>query len=248
MIRIHADAVLRVLDGFTGRPLPPSALRCTVDGMPLRPIVKDGGYYILTNLPPGEHQVALDAPRYAGERLTVPGDRRETLNVLVTMKPGEGYRFGAAVTWLTLHVTSGKKTPLPGQRVWIAAQNPLFELRIAQDAISKGDTGGRLFYPASIKTLSLPRDFLLLDGERSEVCRVEDLEEPCFAAPLGFDHKRGRSMFPAQVYTADGEGKIRAVFREPAMAGILAEGEARPESFQLQPGENEMTLSLKGKK
>lgn len=248
MIHIHANAVLRVLDGFTGQPLPPSALRCTVDGMPFRPLAKDGGYYILTGLPPGEHPVTLQAPRYAGECLTVPGGPRETRSVLVTMKPGAGYRFGAAVTWLTLRVKAGKKTPAPGRRVWIAARNPLLELRVAQESLSKGDTGGRLFYPASMKSLSLPREFLLADGEQSEICRLEELEEPCFAAPLAYSHKRGRSMFPAQVYTADEAGEIRAVFREPGAVELLAEGEAKPVSFTLEAGENETDLILKKKK
>lgn len=245
-IRIHANAVLRVLDGFTGQPLPPSVLRCTVDGAPFRPIGKAGGYYILTDLPPGEHQVNLQAPRYAGERLTVPGGSGAVLDALVTMKPGTGYPLGAAATWLILRVVSKEKGALSGWRIWIAARDSRQGLRIAQEAIRKGDMGGWLCGPAS--DLPLPRDFLLLDGERSEICRVAGLEEPQFAAPLAWCHKRDCRLFPAQVYTASEAGEIRAAFREPMPVELLAEGEKRPVSFDLRSGINEFTLSLREKK
>ena len=246
MIRIHINAVLRVLDGFTGQPLAPSALRCTVDGRTVRPTAKEGGYYVLTGLSSGEHQVVLQGLRYLDEHLTLRGGEEKSQSLLVTMKPGANYPFGAAVTWLTMRVEDGKR-PLPGRRVWIAAKNPLAELRIAQDAVHAGDEGGRLFFPACAKALSLPRDFLLLDGTRSEICRVEELAEleaSRFAAPLRFDHKRSCSLYPAQVYTADETGMIRAVFREPAPVEVLAEGSEKPVSFDLQSGTNEMTLSL----
>lgn len=249
MIRIHVNAVLRVLDGFTGRPLSPSALHCTVDGRTVHPIAKEGGYYVLTGLSSGEHQVALQGSRYLDEHLTIRGGEEAPKSVLVTMKPGADYPFGAAVTWLTLRVESGKR-PLPGRRVWIAAHNPLAELRIAQDAVHAGDEGGRLFFSACAKALSLPRDFLLLDGAHSEICRVEELAElevSRFAAPLRFDHKRSCRLYPSQVYTADETGTIRAVFREPALVEVLAEGGEKPVSFDLQSGMNEMKLSLKEK-
>lgn len=249
MIRIHINAVLRVLDGFTGRPLTPSSLRFTVDGRIVHPTVKDGGYYILTDLSSGEHRVVLQGLRYLDECLTIQGGEEKPQNILVTMKPGADYPFGAAVTWLNLRV-EGSKRPLPGKRVWIAAKNPLAELKIAQDAIHAGDKGGRLFFSASAKAISLPRDFMLIDGARSEICRVEELEELTesrFAAPLCFDHKRSCCLYPAQLYTADDAGTIRAVLREPLPVEVLAEGSEKTVSFELQPGTNEMKLSLKEK-
>ena len=64
MIRFHVDAVLRVLDGFTGKPPSPSAIHLFVDGTAYRPIVKDGGYYVLKGLVPGEHQLVLQGAFY----------------------------------------------------------------------------------------------------------------------------------------------------------------------------------------
>lgn len=242
MIRIHANLVVRVLDGFTGRVPAPSSIRWTMDGQPYRPIAKEDGYYILTNLSPGEHELVLWGRNYLSERLIVSGGE-QCQELLITMKPGRAYPFGQAVTWLNLQV-SRKKQTLPGQRVWIAIRNPLLELRIAQDTIKAGERMGKCFFPASARTLALPRDMLLIDDAKSEICRLEELEEMRFAAPLQYDHKRSKCLYPAQCHTADETGMIRAVFREPAQIEMLPEGEKKPVSLELSPGNNEYVLAL----
>ena len=243
MIRIRVDIVVRVLDGFTGKP--PAALRWQLDGFPCRPIAKGEGYYVLTNLPDGPHELIIRGSHYAEEKLSVTtGEENGPQELLVTMKPGAGYPFGGAVTWLTLAVQGKKKAPVPGARVWIAPKTPLAELRVAQDVIQAGETGGRLFFPASAKALALPREFLLLDGEKTEVCRLEEWEEPRFAAPLKADHKRSCCLYPAQVYTAGEDGIIRAVFREPVPLELFAEGAKGPVSLELQAGENESEIKV----
>lgn len=243
MIRIHADLVLRVLDGFTGRPPAPSAIRWTLDGQACRLIAKADGYYVLLGLTPGEHELVLRGGHYMDERLTVRGDGAGYQELLVTMKPGARYPFGQAVTWLTLRLRH-KGKPLPGQRVWIAPRSPQAELRIAQDVIKAGETTGRLFFPESVRAIALPRDLLLLDGARTEVCRLEELEEPCFAAPLRFEHKRSCCLYPAQCHTADDAGVIRAVFREALPLALLAEGQEKPAALELSPGDNEHELAI----
>ena len=242
MIRIHANLILRVLDGFTGRPPAPSALRWTLDKMPCHPIAKADGYYVLVNLSPGPHELVLQGWNYQDERMTFEGGEQLS-ELLVTMKPGPRYPFGRAVTWLTIRVLQ-KKQPAPGQRVWIAAKNPFTELRIAQDVIRAGEGSGKLFYPESVKAMALPRDLLLIDGARSEVCRLEELEEPRFAAPFTNDHKRSCCLYPAQCHTADGEGIIRAVFREPTAVELRPEGRGAPDSIELTAGINEHTLTI----
>ena len=242
MIRIHANLILRVPDGFTGRPLAPSAMQWTLDGRSCRPIAKENGYYVFTDLSPGDHELVLRGGSYLDERLSV-SCRGEYQELLVTMKPGNRYPFGRAVTWLTLQVRQ-KKQILPGQRVWIAVRSPLVELRIAQDAIKAGETEGKLFFPESVRAMALPRDMLLLDGAKSEICRLEELEDVHFAAPIRFDHKRSCCLYPAQCHTADEAGIIRAVFREPMPIELLPEGREKPVSLELSAGNNEHVLTL----
>lgn len=247
MIRIRVDAVLRVLDGFTGKSLPPAAIRFTVDGIPFHPIIKEGGYYLLTNLDPGKHQVLLQGASYRDEYLTVTtGSGTGYPEIPVTMKPGDRYPFGREVTRLTLQLKSRKS--LAGRQVWIAVRSSLTELRIAQDMIRAGDTAGRLFFPENFRRIALPVNLLVLDKEHSELCRLEELEEPRFSAPLCFDHKRSCCLYPAQCYTADSSGTIHAVFREPAPLEILAQGMPQPLSLTLETGENRQELTLDKKR
>ena len=53
MIRFRADAVFTVYDGFTGKALPPSAVRVLLDGEPYRPEYRQGGHLVFINLEPG---------------------------------------------------------------------------------------------------------------------------------------------------------------------------------------------------
>lgn len=244
MIRIRVSGVLRVLDGFTGRPLPPSVLRFWVDGAEFRPMAKGEGYYVLSGLAPGTYELLLRAAHYLDERVSLTVGRPEQLQELpVTMKPGLGYPFGGAVTRLTVAV-SDKWGLRPRARVWVAVRDPRFELRVAQEAVHTGENRSRLFFPASARGLALPATLMLVDGVRSEICRLADPEEGLFDTPMCYDHKRSCPLYPAQVYTADGEGRIRAVLREPLPVELLAEGEGQPLSVELEPGDNHCLLSV----
>lgn len=244
MITMRADIVIKVLDGFTGRPPQPSVLRWELDGRQCRPITKGDGYHVLLNLSPGPHRVVIRSAVYQEERLeAVCGGGSQEL--LAALKPGSGYPFGQAVTRLNLGLTDPSGRPASGRRVWLGVKSPQAELRVAQDVIPAGEQEGRLFYPETAKGLSLPRDFLLSDKGRSELCRVEGLEPGRFAWPMVHDHKRGCSLWPAQAYTADQAGRIQAVFRTACALELLAEGSPEPVCLTLESGENSLDVKLK---
>ena len=72
MIAFHASAVCRVRDGYTGRPLEGASLLCALDGAPVRPLAKPGGYLILLNLSQGPHRLALRCHGYQEEWVDFP--------------------------------------------------------------------------------------------------------------------------------------------------------------------------------
>ena len=74
MISMHASAVCRVVDGYTGKPLEGSALSCTLDGVFCRPVAKQGGYLVLLNLSPGRHRLALCCRGYQEEWVEFQAD------------------------------------------------------------------------------------------------------------------------------------------------------------------------------
>lgn len=236
MISIHLSVILHVLDGFTGRPTGWGTLRCTVDGRPFRPLVKDGGTYLFLDLPEGEHIITLSGAYYRPEEVRVEKSCRE---VIVTMKPAENYPFGRQCPRLRLHLG------VPGGVVWAAEMNPLTELKIAQATAAAGAEEVQLFCRDPARKLALPRDFLLADEKAPEVCRIEDLSSSAptlLAKPLGYDHKRGCCLYPAQRYRADTEGLVQAVFREPARMAFWCPG-GKLTLAEMKMGENEIQLN-----
>ena len=88
MIRRKVSAALLVRDGFTGQPIQSgSALLCRLNGQRIRPVFKNGGYLVLTDLDAGEHSLSLTARGFVTETvsLTVGGAPLETE---IALRPG----------------------------------------------------------------------------------------------------------------------------------------------------------------
>lgn len=238
MIRIRIGAVVRVTDGFTGMAPAKNTLAWMLDGQPCRPMEKLGGYYLFTDIMPGRHLLRVSGPHFrAEEREFEPG----TEEIGIVLHPGEGYPFGREVARLTLRLNGPQAA---GGVVWSAAQRITAELRIAQTGLKEGDDRVRLFFRASARQTALPQEYLLLDGEKTEVCRVEVLEEEGsrLARPLRFGHRRGCSLYPAFRYTADETGLIRAVYREPMETALFRFDTGELKLISLHYGENTAEL------
>lgn len=238
MISIHASAVCRVRDGFTGRELPASSLLCTLDGVPCRPVGKPGGYLVFTDLPHGAHRLSLRCRGYQEEQVEFQADGG-TRELDVSMKPGEGYPFRQAATRLRLTVL-GKKGPAAGQIVWLAVPTP--EMKIAQGKVEAGEQELRVYCKGS----PFFGPCLIEDGKNSEIVTLSALEgeRGRLAAPLGSGHSRGRPLLPAQRYRAGEDGVLTAVFRDPCLVQVYVEGRGLAAGSALSEGDNELTVKI----
>ena len=238
MISIHVSAVCRVRDGYTGRELPPSALSCAMDGAPCRPVGKEGGYLVLTDLPHGLHRLSLRCKGYQEEWVEFDSDGG-TREIDVTMKPDADYPFRQAVTRLKLTALEGD-APAAGRVIWLAAPAP--ELKIAQVEAEAGTRELRIY----CKGAALAGVYLVEDGGGSElaVLRAVEGETGKLAAPLQNSHSRGKRLLPAQRYRTGEDGTLTAVFRTPCAVQVYAEGRGLVGSAELANGENELTVTL----
>lgn len=238
MISIHASAVCRVRDGFTGRELPASSLLCTLDGFPCRPVGKPGGYLVFTDLSHGSHRLSLRCGGFQEERVEFQADGG-TRELDVSMKPGEGYSFRQAVTRLTLTVLE-KENPAAGQIVWLAVPTP--EMKIAQSKVEAGEQELRIYCKGS----PFFGPCLIEDGKNSEIVTLDALEgeQGRLAAPLGSSHSRGRPLLPAQRYRAGEDGTLTAVFRAPCLVQVYVEGKGLAAGSSLSEGDNELTVNI----
>lgn len=243
MITMRVSAVCLVRDGYTGLPILPSALLCTLDGQPCRPVgKKEEGYLVFTNLTPGDHRLSLRAAGYQEEWVDFTAGGA-AVELDVTMKPGMGYAFRTAYTRLTVTVLR-EGASAAGEVLWVAA--PSFpEIKLAQTKAEAGDDAFRVFCKGSVRPR--PGYYLINDGESSEIIRLVavDGETGRLETPLTFGHSRGRLLMPAQHYHTDEKGRLQAVFTQPCAVEVYAPGVGILTSPTLAEGENEAEVTLR---
>lgn len=237
MITIHASVVLCVRDGFTGKAMTPSALVCSLDGLPIRPIGKEGGYIVLTDLAAGPHKLTIRCRGYREEPVEFEADGG-TREMDVTLKPGAGYPFRQSVTRLRVRVLE-KNAPVAAGRLWLAAGQ---ELKIAQAEAGAGEKELRVYCKGAVQ----PGAYLVEDGEKSEVVFLREAgsEKAVLSEPLQNAHDRGKRLLPAQSYHTDDEGTVTAVFRTSGKVLVFGTEKGLLGSLELIAGDNEAVIEL----
>ena len=242
MISFRVSAVCTVRDGYTGRPLSPSALLCTMDGFPCHPVRKSEGYLVFSNLSPGPHRLSLRGAGYQEEWVdfTFQGSAVE---LDVTMKPGRGYAFRTAYTRLTLTVLRDGG-PAAETLLWVAAPS-VPEIKLAQTRAEAGSRTFRIFCKGSVRPRT-PGAYLMADKDKSEILRLVSMdgEMGLLEDPLAFDHSRGRLLLPTQSYHTDGKGILQAVFTEPCTVELFSPEAGLLSPLTLAEGENTAEVTL----
>ena len=242
MITIHASAVCHVRDGYTGRAMETASLLCALDGVPVHPLGKPGGYLVLLDLSHGDHRLSLRCHGYQEEWVDFRAGSG-TRELEITMKPGAGYPFRGAVTRLDLTVTQGG-APAAHRQLWLAAP-ARFELKVAQTKAEAGADRFRLYCKGP--EAAVPAGpYLIADGADSEIVLLRGLEgeTATLAAPLRRSHGRSRSLLPAQHYRADTDGRLSAVFQTACTVEVFAEEGGLLTRLPRPPRESAQTLPL----
>ncbi|MCD8331766.1 MAG: hypothetical protein LUB63_04445 [Oscillospiraceae bacterium] len=242
MIRIHVSAVFQVRDGFSGRIVEGSQLRCVLDGAGVRPVIKPGGYLVFTNLPEGDHRLALQSDKFQKELVDFTVTQDGSWEGYVALKPAQRYFFRCAVTRLHLTAQRGN-SPLRGQSLWLTPPGAP-ECRVAQTKVGCGCTQLRL-YCKTPALLPLPGPMLIDDGADSEVVPLLQLtgETGHLASALKWEHSRSKAVLPAQAYRADDEGQIFAAFPASGTVLVYLEGMGEAKRLNLIDGDNDLVVS-----
>ena len=206
MINIRVNAAYCLFDGFAGRPLQNGEVTLTLDGVPYRPVYKNGGWFVITDQPEGAHTVELSAAKYQPERFEESFSAKGHIERSIIMKPSAKYPFGGAkVSALRLETDA---------ELWCAAEDARLSLKLAQSQAKAGDVKLTLYYADAVYSrLLLSGDFMLVDGDKSEICSFESLESGAgtLASGLKNAHSRGVMLYQAARFTA-GQGDMTARF------------------------------------
>ena len=240
MIRRHVSAALLVRDGFTVRALGSGAqVRCLLDGQPCRPVWKEGGYLILTDLPAGEHLLLLERRGYQRERYQFRAEDGVTAEDSLFLKPGPGYPFPPGTAALELTVLEGAAPA--AQPVWLGMSGPS-PLKLAQD----GAAGTRLrLFCGNPGLLPVPGSFLLTGPEGGELVHLRSLQGETgeLDAPPAGSYGRGAELVPVQPFQPDAGGRLRAVFPAGGTLWLACAGHTL--RLELEAGERTFTWNCK---
>ena len=223
MIRRRVSAAVRLRDGFTGAPLSGGVL-CTLDGQPLRPLWKEGGYLVLLDLPAGRHQLTLCRAGIQPAVLTVEAADGVLSEETVALRPGAGYPFPPETASLSVRLTA-RRGSLRGETLWAGLSGDV-RLRLAQDAAAPGDTRVRLFCQGPEERLPLPGRFLAAGAGGAEIVALRALRGGVgeLDTPLTLAQSRGTEWVSAQPWTVEEEGDVLVRFPRGGTVYLLCRG------------------------
>jgi hypothetical protein len=228
-IRHRLSAALLPLDGFTGRTLGQRVL-CELDGVPLRrPVWKQDGWLVLSDLAPGEHRLALRCPGFETQTLSLSGDVRTEEAVI--MNPGAGYAFPPDTAFLSLTLSG---SPEAQARIFAGMEGPR-QLKLMREA-KAGDCAVKMYLRGPV-----PRPgWYLLRGKTTEAVflrRVTVEGDAETASPLEGKHSRGGTLIPARLFLAAAGETLRIPFRDSGTACLFCDGKLK--TVELQAGEKQ---------
>ena len=244
MIRLRVDAVLTVYDGFTGRAVTPTSVLVTLDGVYYNPERRTGGYLVFCGLSSGEHEVVLKSPYFVDEKITLTVSSDERFERVINLKPGARYPFTRQVTRLYAQFTE-KGASLSGKRMYIASPGAA-EIKIAQDSADAGEYQTKLYIRGNLNSMALPGEYMILDGENSEVCTLTEVlnGNGSVAAAFKSAHKRGTVLKPCQAYVTNEDGKVTAYYRTSVEIDVFCEDSRKLSAYALEEGDNNLTIDI----
>lgn len=230
----HISMIFKIMDRFRKRPLLAVEAGIYINGHRQRPLYKPGGYFIFTDLNPGETCFQILAPAFQQEVLTVliPAPGKGYLHSHLLLNPSPAYPFGSEVTTVKGRLWREQR-PYAYEHFYLIPGAGGEVMKVAEDKGEAGNTRLRLFAAVPERQLSFPGKYLLKDKDKGkgEVCLItrKDSQKGMFLLEkeLQFSHVRGTPLVEVIECRTEDDGSFFA-----ALPGLKHE---------------KLTLSLPGK-
>lgn len=192
MVVKRLSCVFRLTDGCMNRPLSGSEAALYSGGARLHHEYKQGGYFVVTDLPAGDYTITILAHGY----------QRETARITVGEETsGSGL---AHVNYIALnpsaeHPAAVRMASVTGTAAGIDTLyvvRPVGNMRVAEDSVSAGSSEIRMFSEG--KTPAFPLDFVIGSGAGAEIVTFTGSENGICrtAQPFRHPHKRSEIARP----------------------------------------------------
>ncbi|TYP79677.1 hypothetical protein [Paenibacillus methanolicus] len=219
-ITTRCSLVIRLSDGFTGRPPASSAVSLSVEGSARKPIVKSDGMWIFTDLEGAEVTVIIESAVYRRQKARIRLDELSPLEpvVAIALVPGGAYPLPSGTTILDAAVTDRSGAPLAGERVEA-------EVALAQASrgrlVADASSGSREIEVLKNGAIGVG-DYLRLSGRDNtsgQVVRIlehrDGVRKYALELPLAMEANRGDQLLPHLKQSTDERGRIWMAFRQP---------------------------------
>lgn len=171
----YISVIFNIVDRFRKRALLAPEASILMNGRRLKPLYKPGGYFVFTDLEPGEACFEIASPIFQKESVDIdipmPGEGY-IMNHLM-LNPSRLYPFGGPATTVSGRLMKGKM-PLPGQKFHIIPGDGGEVLKIAEDKAEEGNCSIKLFATVPGRQLSIPGRYLIKnkDDAKKEFCLI----------------------------------------------------------------------------
>lgn len=189
MVIKRLSCVFRLSDGCMTRLLSRNEAAFHVDGIATRHEFKPGGYFILTDLSEGAHDIVITASGYQPEHFQVMVDygSDECAVRNITLNPSE------------CHPAAGRYPAVCGTAPGVESLmviRPAGQMRVAEERSEKGAVEIRMFSEG--KTPALPMEFLLGTGRTAEVVTFTGGSGGVYrtSTPMKHSHSRSETAQP----------------------------------------------------
>ena len=214
-MQIRLSTVIQLFDGYRRRPIRANEVSFLVDRSPVRPIYKQNGHFVFTNLPPGPARIDVLSALFLPETLELdvssePGQYAIFYRVL---NPGRAYPYGIAPT-----VLRGKfaKDGISAahERILLYVPESRELLKVAQDDLDAGSKHIKLFSSRQTWRLPLPGKFLIVDKDekKKEICLITGAHNGENVYPLDeaikFSHARATPLIELMEFHTAADGSF----------------------------------------
>lgn len=219
-ISTKVSLVVSPIDDYTAERRSGGNINVFLNELPQRPVRKNDGYYIFTNLTEGTYTLCLRSDIYLDENITVSLSCLNQQNPIVypTLKPSPNYFFteGSTLVRASVRDTEGNAMSFVIVKA-VVLSHDCARARLAQDGAKKGS---RQIYVFNMAGKISVGDKYLIKGKEdigSEVCQIAGTsdETHCFNLndDLQFDHCRGELLLPVIHTRTDDRGEVVIYFR-----------------------------------
>ena len=216
MVIKRLSCVFRLSDAGSGRLLTRSEVSFREGGAVIKHEYKPGGYFVLTDLPEGDHTITVTAPGYQQEQAVIIVDHA---------------RFSALDSVSYVALNPSRRHPAADRYPSVCGSAPGFgtvyavraagNLRVAEERSEAGASEVRMFQETGAP--ALPALFLLGSGKTSELVMFTGSRDGLCSvhSPLKYAHQRSETAQPLIRLCCGENGEFFLL-----LAGIVPTGRA----------------------